>query len=63
MTKNAKDKLKLILGGGAVILAALIGAIAGSWMLFLLVVAGLLTVCVQTGLIRGSNGPTRTRRR
>ena len=48
MTQNAKDKLNLIFGASAVGVAAVFGAIGGSWFLFLLIAGGLLGVFLQS---------------
>jgi uncharacterized ion transporter superfamily protein YfcC len=63
VTQNAKDKLDLIFGATAVGIAAVFGAIASSWLLFLLIAGGLFGVFVQTGLIRSANDRTRNKRR
>lgn len=63
MTRSSRDKLNGIYATGAIALAAVLGAIGGSWLLFVLIAAGLLTVLVQTGLIRSANGQTRGNRR
>ena len=63
MTRSSRDKLNAIYGVFIIAVAALFGAFAGSWLLFVLVTAGLLAVLVQTGLIRSASDRTRTRRR
>jgi threonine/homoserine/homoserine lactone efflux protein len=63
MTRSSRDKLNSIYAGAAIGIAAVFGAIAGSWLLFILVAAGLFAVLSETGLVRSSNDRTRTRRR
>lgn len=63
MTRSSRDKLNAVCAGGAIVIAAVIGAIAQSWLLFVLVAVGLLTVLIQTGLVRSSNDRTRSKRR
>jgi hypothetical protein len=63
MTRSSRDKLNAIYAGGTIGVAAVIGAIGKSWLLFVLVAAGLFGVLNQTGLIRSSNDRTNTRRR
>ena len=52
MTRSAKDKLNGVYAIGAIGIAALIGVAGQSWMLFMLVVGGLLAVFIGTGQIR-----------
>ena len=52
MTRSSRDKLNAIYAIGTIGLAAVFGAIAGSWVLFVLVAAGLFGVFIQTGQIR-----------
>lgn len=63
MTRNSRDKLNSIYGIFIIAVAAVLGAIAGSWMLFILVAAGLFTVFAQTGLIRSPSNRKRNKRR
>ena len=63
MTRSSRDKLNAIYAVGAIAVAAVMGAIAGSWMLFILIAGGLLGVFIQSGLIRSANDRTRNRRR
>ncbi len=63
MTRSSRDKLNAIYAVGAIAVAALFGAIAGSWVLFVLVAVGLFGVFVQTGQIRSPNDRTRNKRR
>ena len=63
MTRSSRDKLNAIYAIGAIGLAAVFGAIAGSWVLFILIVGGLLGVFFSTGLIRSANDRTRNKRR
>ena len=63
MTYNSRDKLNAIYAAGTVGVAALLGAIAQSWVLFVLIAAGLISVFVSTGQIRLPNERTRTKRK
>ena len=63
MTRSSRDKLNAIYGVFIIAVAALFGAFAGSWLLFVLVAAGLFGVLIQTGLVRSSNDRTRSKRR
>ena len=49
---TARDKLNIGCGAAAIGIAAVFGAITQSWLLFILVAAGLLTVFFRFGLIR-----------
>jgi hypothetical protein len=63
VTRNSRDKLNSIYGIFIIAVAAVIGAIAGSWVLFLLAAVGLFTVFAQTGQIRSPNDRKRNKRR
>jgi uncharacterized membrane protein YhiD involved in acid resistance len=55
--------LNAIYAGAAIGIAAVFGAIARSWVLFVLIVASLFAVFNQTGQIRSQNDRKRNRRR
>ena len=61
--RSSRDKLNGIYGIGAIGIAAVFGAIAGSWLLFVLVAAGLFAVFIENGQIRSPNNRTRSKRR
>ena len=63
MTRSSRDKLNAIYAGAAVGIAAVFGAIGGSWLFFLLIAGGLFAVFFSTGLIRSANDRTRSKRR
>ena len=63
MTRNSRDKLNSIYGICAIAVAAVIGAITGSWVLFVLIAASLFAVFSQTGQIRSPNDRKRNKRR
>jgi len=63
MTRSSRDKLNAIYAIGAIGIAAVFGAISGSWLLFILIAGGLLGVFISTGQIRSATDRTRTRRR
>ena len=63
MAYSSRDKLNAIFAAGTIAVAAVMGAIAGSWVLFLLIAGGLFGVCFGTGLIRLDDVPRRKRRR
>ena len=63
MTYDSRDKLNAIYAAGAVVVAAVIGAIAQSWLLFVLVAAGLFGVFIRNGQIRSPRDRTQKRRR
>ena len=63
MTRSSRDKLNAIYAVGAIGVAALLGAIAGSWLLFLLVAVGLVGVFIQTGQIRLADDRKRNKRK
>jgi hypothetical protein len=52
LNRNAKDKLNASHAVGAIGIAAVIGVVAQSWVLFSLVAVGLVAVSVATGEIR-----------
>ncbi len=52
MNRTSKDKLNAMHLGGTIGVAALIGAIAESWVLFILVTAALIGASLFTGEIR-----------
>ena len=52
LSRNAKDKLNASHAVGAIGIAAVIGIVAQSWVLFILVAAGLIAVSLATGEIR-----------
>ena len=52
LTRNSRDKLNSIYGICAIAVAAVFGAITGSWVLSVLIAAGLFGVFIQTGQIR-----------
>ena len=49
---TARDKLNIGCAATAIVTAAVIGTSAQSWLLFIVVTAGLLTVFFRFGLIR-----------
>ena len=63
MTRSSRDKLNAIYAIGAIGLAAVFGAISGSWVLFILIAAGLLGVFFSTGQIRPADERMRNRRK
>ena len=63
MTRSSRDKLNAIYAVGAIGVAAVFGAIARSWVLFVLIAIGLFAVLFQTGLVRSSNDRKRNKRR
>ena len=63
MTRSSRDKLNAIYAVGAIGVAAVFGAISGSWLLFLLVAVGLVGVFIQTGQIRLADDRTHRRRK
>ena len=63
MTRSSRDKLNTIYAIGSIGVAAVFGAIAGSWLLFVLIAAGLFAVFIENGQIRSANNRTRSKRR
>ena len=63
MTRSSRDKLNAIYAIGAIGVASVFGAIAGSWVLFILIAGGLLGVFFSTGQIRPPSDRTRNKRR
>lgn len=52
LSQTSKDKLNAVHLGGAVGVAAIIAAVAGSWVLFVLVAVALIGASLATGEIR-----------
>jgi hypothetical protein len=63
MTHTSRDKLNASHAAGAIGVAAVIGAITQSWLLFLLIAGALIAVSVATGEIRLPNQRKPNKRR
>lgn len=63
MTLNSREKLNGIFAGIAVGIAAMFGAASQSWVVFILVAAGLLAVFIGTSQIRLTNVRSRKKRK
>jgi hypothetical protein len=63
MTRSSRDKLNSIYAGAAIGIAAVFGAIARSWVLFILIAASLFAVFGQTGQIRSPSDRRRNKRK
>ena len=63
MTLNSREKLNGIFAGAAIGIAAMFGAASQSWIIFILVTAGLLAMFIGTSQIRLTNVRSRKKRR
>ena len=52
MTRSSRDKLNSFHLMGAIGIAAIVAAVSGSWLLFLLVAGGLIGASMITGEVR-----------
>ena len=62
MTRDSRDKLNAIHITGAITFAAVLAAIAQSWVLFVVIAAALIAASVMTGEVRPPRRVRRSRR-
>jgi len=52
MTKSSREKLNSMHIAGAIGIAAIFAGVTGSWLIFVLIAAGLISAGIATGEIR-----------